>query len=249
MMRRSTNRRSAVTSSPVTSSPVVGRSTVAGGATISKEQEKLDAFFQRYADSSSTTASSFGSGSASALRSDVVIGPEGVELLCSDLGVDPTDIRVLMLAWKLQAARMGFFSQEEWNRGMRAMRVDGIDKLKKALSSLQAEVSVPSNFRDFYRFAFEYCLTEPRQKTLDLETGCTMLQLVAGDRPHAQNFLHFLQEQTEYKAVNLDQWTAFLRFSEEMRPDLSNYDENLAWPLLLDNFVEWQRRRQGGGGC
>jgi Cullin binding len=28
-----------------------------------------------------------------------------------------------------------------------------------------------------------------------------------------------------------------------VKPDLSNYDESQAWPLLLDNFVEWGRVR------
>lgn len=32
---------------------------------------------------------------------------------------------------------------------------------------------------------------------------------------------------------------SFLRFSREVREDLSNYHDNPAWPLLLDNYVEW----------
>lgn len=26
-------------------------------------------------------------------------------------------------------------------------------------------------------------------------------------------------------------------------PDLGNYDSALAWPLILDNFVEWMRQK------
>lgn len=33
---------------------------------------------------------------------------------------------------------------------------------------------------------------------------------------HLEPFSHFLREQTEYKFVNLDQWTSFYRFSEEV---------------------------------
>jgi DCN1-like protein 4/5 len=44
--------------------------------------------------------------------------------------------------------------------------------------------------------------------------------------------------------MNMDQWTGFLRFCEEVeiKPDLSNYDESQAWPLLVDNYVEWARK-------
>ena len=41
---------------------------------------------------------------------------------------------------------------------------------------------------------------------------------------------------------------SFLRFSREVRPDLSNYSDNPAWPLLLDNFVEWLKA-QGAGAA
>ncbi|KAL2642127.1 hypothetical protein R1flu_009714 [Riccia fluitans] len=219
MMRRSSSRR---TSSGVLPAAATAS---AGNKAAAKEQEKIDALFALYADR----------------NEEFCIGPEGIEALCQDLGLAPTDIQVLLLAWKLQASRQGYFSLEEWRKGLKAMRVDSLEKLKKALPALQHEVANLYIFKEFYTFSFQYCLTEPRQKTLDLETACQMLELVLGPRPHLTNFIQFLQEQTEYKAMNLDQWTAFLRFCEEIKPDLSNYDENQAWPLLLDNFVEWAR--------
>eukprot|EP00897_Mesotaenium_endlicherianum_P009225 jgi/Mesen1/8330/ME000046S07719 len=218
MMRRSSTKRG--------SAPAAPAANVTGVKSANKELEKIDTLFLSYADR----------------HEEACIGPEGVELFCRDLGLDPSDVRILLFAWKLQAARMGYFSQEEWRRGLRVMRVDSIDKLKKALPALQNEVASPHLFADFYKFAFEYCLTEPRQKTLDLDTACTMLDLVMAGRPHHQTFIQFLMGQTEYKAINLDQWTAFLRFSQEVRPDFSNYDENMAWPLLMDNYVEWGRQ-------
>ncbi|XP_024381583.1 uncharacterized protein [Physcomitrium patens] len=220
-MRRSSTRRTGVLLQPASGVAA------AGNKAALREQEKIDTFFNQYADKTE----------------DNCIGPDGIEALCEDLGVSPTDIKVLLLAWKLQAARQGYFSLEEWRKGLKAMRVDSLDKLKKALPALQQEVVSPYSFKDFYTFSFKYCLTEPRQKTLDLETACQMLDLVLGSRPHVGSFLHFLQEQSEYKAMNLDQWSAFLRFCDEIKSDLSNYDESQAWPLLLDNYVEWAKKR------
>eukprot|EP00249_Psilotum_nudum_P017696 c26446_g1_i2 orf=240-917(+) len=220
-MRRSSARKGGVGSTPV------AISTAAGSKAAAKELERIDLLFGQYADK----------------NEDSTMGPEGVEQLCHDLGVEPTDIRVLLLAWKLQAARQGYFSLEEWRKGLKAMRVDTVEKMKKALPSLQQEVLNPNIFRDFYTFSFQYCLTEPRQKTLDLETAAEMLRLVLGDRSHVVKFVQFLKEQTEYKVLNLDQWTAFLRFCDEIDEDLCNYDENQAWPLLLDNFVEWAHKK------
>jgi DCN1-like protein 4/5 len=197
-----------------------------GGRTSRGDAEKVEALFAKYADD------------------EADIGPTGVEKLCEDLGISTTDIRILLLAWKLRASRMGYFSKDEWRQGLKALRVDSLEKLKRVLPTLQDEVANPYTFKDFYQFAFGFCLTEPLQKTLDIETATVMLELVLGNHPHLPTFIQFLQEQKEYKAVNLDQWTAFLRFCNEVKPDFSNYDESQAWPLLLDNYVEWVKEKQ-----
>lgn len=154
-------------------------------------------------------------------------------------------MQVLALAWKMGAARMGFFTQEEFRQGLRALQADSVEKLKKALPSLDMELGHPAAFRDFFRFAFKFCCTEPRQKTLDIETTVQMLNLILEARPHIAGICEYLQEQTEYKRVTLDQWEGFHRFSEDIDPECANYDEAQAWPLLLDNFVEWLQETQG----
>lgn len=34
----------------------------------------------------------------------------------------------------------------------------------------------------------------------------------------------------------------------QVAADCSNYDESAAWPLLLDNYVEWRRKGDAVGG-
>uniref|UniRef100_A0A7S0RJ02 Defective in cullin neddylation protein n=1 Tax=Pyramimonas obovata TaxID=1411642 RepID=A0A7S0RJ02_9CHLO len=191
--------------------------------TSAKELEAINAFFGKYSEPSEPE----------------LIGPEGVEKLCADLDVAPSDVRILMLAFKMNAAKMGYFTAEEWRHGMASMGCNSIDKLRKCLHTLETEVQQTAVFREFFKYAFTFCCTEPRQKTLDVDTASQMLQIVMPNSPHLEPFLQFIQEQTEYKALTLDQWQGFLRFCEETLPDVSNYDESQAWPLLIDNFVEW----------
>lgn len=196
----------------------------------SKELERIDQLFYTYAN-----------------RSSGLIDPEGIEALCSDMEVDHTDVRILMLAWKMQAEKQGYFTQEEWRRGLKALRVDTIEKLKKALPELEKEVRRTSNFVDFYQYAFRYCLTEEKQKSIDIESICQLLDLVLGSQFRAQvdYFIEYLKMQTDYKVINMDQWMGFYRFCIEISfPDFSNYDPELAWPLILDNFVDWMKAKQ-----
>ncbi|KAK7265131.1 hypothetical protein RJT34_32747 [Clitoria ternatea] len=61
----------------------------------------------------------------------VLVSPEGIEALCKDVNVEHTDVRMLILAWKLKAEKQGYFSK----------------------------VMEPDCFEDFYSYAFQYCLT------------------------------------------------------------------------------------------
>ena len=178
-----------------------------------------------------------------------VIGPEGVERLCTDLGVSPADRRVLVMAWIMGAKRMGFFSRQEFIHGLRVLGASTLPQLKKSLPKLDTAIATPSAFQTFYHFAFQYCLTEPGQKIIDVETATEMLQVVLPQGRFVPEFCEFLNTQTDYKKMNADQWSNFLRFSIEVHPDMSNATENPAWPQLLDNFVEWHEHRtpvQGG---
>ncbi|PKA46592.1 hypothetical protein AXF42_Ash019333 [Apostasia shenzhenica] len=175
------------------------------------------------------------------------ICPEGIESFCSDLELKHTDVRILMLAWRMNAGRQGYFSLEEWRRGLKALRADTISKLKKALPDLEKEVVRPQNFLDFYTYSFRYCLTEEKQKSIDIEIACELLNLVLSSKflPQVNKLVEYLKQQHEYKVVNMDQWLGILRFCNEINfPSLDNYDPDLAWPIILDNFVEWMWKQQ-----
>ncbi|XP_018451733.1 uncharacterized protein LOC108823007 [Raphanus sativus] len=176
-----------------------------------------------------------------------LIDHQGIELLCSDLDVSPTDVRILMLAWKMKAEKQGYFTQEEWTRGLLALRAYTLSELKNALPELEKDVRMQSNFADFYAYAFTYFLTEEKQGSIDIETICQLLDTVMGStfRPQVDYFIDYLKIQNEYKVINMDQWMGFYRFCNEISfPDMTEYNPGLAWPLVLNSFVEWIREKQ-----
>jgi hypothetical protein len=93
------------------------------------------------------------------------IGPEGIETLCRDIGVDPENVVVLVLAWHLNAQSMGYFKKEEFINGLQALGVDTADKLKNHLKIFTSELDDPSKFKDIYRYAFGFA-KEKEQKIL-----------------------------------------------------------------------------------
>lgn len=170
------------------------------------------------------------------------IGPDGVEKLCKDLGISPLSLTALILAWQLGASEMGYFQKEEFISGMTKMKVYDLVALRSALSRSEKEVLADqSAFNELYKFAFVFCCDQNNKKSIDIDTAAPMLELVLPHGPHTKKFAEFLKQTQSYKVINKDQWNCFLEFSRNVKADLSNYDNNEAWPLLIDEFVDFLR--------
>ncbi|XP_030752526.1 DCN1-like protein 5 isoform X2 [Sitophilus oryzae] len=166
------------------------------------------------------------------------LGPEGMEKFCEDIGVEPENVVMLVLAYKMQARQMGFFTKEEWLKGLSEMQCDSIQKLQYRLDYLRCLLSDQNTFKAIYRYAYDFA-RDKDQRSMDMETAKAMLQLLLGKHwPLYTQFSQFL-DQSKYKVINKDQWCNILEFSRTIYNDLSNYDVDGAWPVMLDEFVEW----------
>ncbi|EYU21716.1 hypothetical protein ABFS82_09G086400 [Erythranthe guttata] len=230
-MSGSSSKKDAPNSKRPFNSGAMDRFLAAAHKKLSSEAERIDQLFYSYA-----------------ITPPWVIQPQGIDTLCSDLGIHHTDVRILMLAWKMQAEKQGYFTLDEWRRALTALRADTIIKLKAALPELEREVRRSSNRANFYSYAFKYNLTEEKQKFIDTETVCALLNLVLRSEflPQVDALIHYLKIQTDYRVINMDQWMGFYRFCNEINfPELDNYDSDQAWPLIVDDFVDWIRSHRG----
>jgi len=168
----------------------------------------------------------------------------GIEKLCADLQVDPTDVIMLAIAWEMRAATMCVFTREEWTRGMTEMGCDTIDALRSSFGSLRDQLKEPDAFRDYYQFCFGFA-KDPGfgVRTLPIEVAVQMWQMTIAEHfPLLPRWLAFLEE-TNIKAVTKDVWDMLLTFATDVDEDMGNYDEDGAWPVLIDDFVEWYKEK------
>lgn len=232
--------------------------------------------------------------------SDGQIGPEGIEKLCSALGVDPTDVLVLVLAWILNAGQMGYFTREEWVAGNTTLggatsNETLLENLKAVYAAVRGSRSM-EDLRALHKFTHIFCRDEPRKKNIEVGAAVAMLDMLhTGAYPgHVKKISEFLQvrararvrthscrhvvravckfcaralqrplcsdvdvccarawcvaaagaqshQTTCKRGVSLDEWMMMLNFFTEIKPDCSNYADDGAWPLLLDDYVEWRR--------
>ncbi|XP_075853930.1 DCN1-like protein 4 isoform X5 [Microcebus murinus] len=102
---------------------------------------------------------------------DDVVGPEGMEKFCEDIGVEPENVVMLVLAWKLDAQNMGYFTLQEWLKGMTSLQCDTTEKLRNTLDYLRSLLNDSTNFKLIYRYAFDFARAEDGVSACGLPAG------------------------------------------------------------------------------
>jgi len=179
------------------------------------------------------------------------IGPGGIERLCSAMDLDPSEVQVLVLAWCLGANKMGYFSREQWTSGAPKLGAAGTaEALKERLGAVHnATLRDIEKLRDLHKFAHKFCRENERRKNIDLPSALAMLSLLLQPLypEHVAEIAEYLNQhkRIEKAGLSMDEWTMMLQFFREIKPDCSNYQDDGAWPLMLDEYVEWQRAKRG----
>jgi len=108
------------------------------------------------------------------------------------------------------------------------------------LPGLRAQIAEDQSFKEFYNFVFNYG-KEETQKSLDLEMAIALWKLVLKDKfIHLELWIKWLQDNRKH-SVSKDEWALLLDFSNQIDKDMKNYNPEEAWPVLIDDFVEYGR--------
>ena len=123
---------------------------------------------------------------------------------------------------------------------MQGIGCDSLEKLKAFVVALDPYALEKRAFRDFFKFVFLFS-REGTHRTIEKDIVAALLPIAIGPRSdHTAPFLAFLETSATTR-VTLDQWCSFLEFSDKVGLEFEGYEEDGAWPLLLDEYVEQAR--------
>jgi DCN1-like protein 1/2 len=86
------------------------------------------------------------------------------------------------------------------------------------------------------------------QKSLSLDIALGLWELLLPPHfPLLPHWLRFVKTHSR-NSVSKDLWMQVLEFGSQVQHDLSNFDENGAWPVLIDDFVTHLQERIAAEG-
>ncbi|PFH37213.1 DUF298 domain-containing protein [Besnoitia besnoiti] len=230
------------------------RERAAAKAKADEQYRAIVKTFQAYADAADGGEGSRGNSSAAAGAAagggSGAIEVPGLERLAEDLGVGLDDVFFLIFAFLCGCTEQGRITQEEFTRGMDRAGVCTVAALREAVPAVRASLAADKSLaRQVYSFAFTYSL-DVGQKALplDLCVAYWRLLLLEADFPLMTEWHDFIEEELRNRvsALSKDPWLMLFDFmhSQGRSLCLDEYDEDGAWPLVIDEFVDWARRRR-----
>lgn len=169
----------------------------------------------------------------------------------TDLGINPEeDVTAIIAAYILESPSQGVFLRScfvnNWSKIN--MKVDTLEGMKEYLVKSKQDNDL---MKQVYKFAFRYAL-EDGEKKLELDAAVALWKVFYCDQFNNYNrtgqhstVTKFVEDYLlggvlpEKKKISRDEWDMALLFFQISLDKLENHSSAAAWPLLMDDFVDF----------
>jgi len=179
-----------------------------------------------------------------------IMSEEGMIKFFKDCGVNPEGHETLVIAFLLQCDEMGIYEKKEFCEGLSQLGCSSKSDIKKAVRSKLDAVSRNSReFKAFYKWLFIHVREDEKKKNIPTELALQLWPLALADQKRNLKFfgewMAFCEEKqgSDMKSISKDVWEQVFDFLKETQ-SVDAYDEDMGWPVAIDEFVEWLKEKQ-----
>jgi len=138
---------------------------------------------------------------------------------------------------------MGKYTRAEFCNGMTTLGYETVDDLKKNLKKLREKLDNEKELKEIYRFTFNFA-KEPTARNMGFESALALWDvLLKGKFVYLKQWLEFMNSKEKKNDIPKDLWNMLLEFHFLTRGDLTKYVDDGAWPVLIDEFVDYLKKK------
>ncbi|CAG8956616.1 hypothetical protein HYFRA_00011927 [Hymenoscyphus fraxineus] len=211
-------------------------------ASVDRSKDNLEKLFNSYRDVNDEEDTVGTDGTMRYLTADLKLNIENAEMLI------PLEI--------VQAPSIGDMTKEGFVNGWKAVGADTIAKQRAYITTQVRQLSTDMTlYKRVYRYVY-VCAREKGQKALPVDQAITYWEVLfthpgmtftTASTNWTALWFEYLGSWT--KTVNKDMWNMTLEFLQKAMGDetLSFWNEDGAWPSVIDDFVAWVKEKRGEG--
>jgi len=190
----------------------------------SGDKNALGKLFDKYTDKSDTSRMS----------------DQGMMDYYKAINLDPNGIMTFVVPHVLEMKVPMAITRAEFREGWAKLGISDARGMASHLSKITSKYTNPrtGEFQMFYKWIFNYLKSEDR-KSIDRDNAVLVWGLMFAKYPLGKKWIEFVEKTEDAKAITSDLWINLLSFLNETQPDLSNFEDDGAWPVLIDQFVEY----------
>lgn len=179
-----------------------------------------------------------------------IMSEAGMLKFFKDCGVNPESYETLVIAYLLQCEEMGIYEKAEFVKGFADQGCSNKKDIKQRVQDKVRSVqNNTSEYKKFYKWLFVHVKEDEKKKSIPTELAIQLWALVFKRYEHQMKllakWLEFCEavKDKDMKVISRDVWEQIFDFLQETSSIDSYDDAGGAWPVAVDEFVEWMQEQ------
>lgn len=165
--------------------------------------------------------------------------------LFSLIDLDPAEPVSLRFLFEFKVSTPGIFTLPELAAGVLSLNLKAkstFDDIRTAVATFRIELSDAAKMRETFQYVFGISLEEG-QRTMNNALCIDYFKMLLGPLSPMGAAVGEWAETHVKKAITRDSWFMMFDFVMKIKSDLSNFTDDDCWPVIVEDFVEWYKKR------